>query len=1143
MPPVADQGHKDDTAIALKKFENRFYDLHTKIREELLASRMDTSRILNTLTLLPLRLKIVYDKPIREQLPELKQQKNINELLYYLNPLLSFVDYDLLEHIIEKLGSDKLNKDFAAYCSDMQLFMQKTTIQQLIDHLPGQPKVPPNFELLKTKLDKDAKECTMAELSNLRTRFCAEIKLSELVLHFIALGDSNSFIISFIVPSVLLPDFFESARKFDNSFFQSESIAYLSVGSRWVYHHKLSRFGAQLKERYQQSLVSVSPSELIPSPTKKIFRLAMIQRERVQQGRIKDAFVRMSISGKVDDILHAKIPVELKDILRSTFHGGEIVLVEGAPGSGKSTLTIHICKKWGRGELFKQFSVVILVQLRDPAVQRAKFIADLLPCQDVAAAQEYAREIIATNGRGILWVLDGWDELPPHLQQDSIFRSLLPPPPSDQQLQQIKEDPQHRRLAERRSTSEHAYDPSCHINYFNQRYLNKSSVIVTSRPISSGDLHPVVSSRIEVLGFTPEEQRRYFTECLKGDSQALGALLQKIKENPVVQSICYLPLNAAFVVHTFKYKGQSLPSTVYEIYLSVITSIVSRHFSREGKGHNLPGELASLADLSKSRVAGKDFQRLCEMAHRGVMQNKVTFSSSEFPEGSSTLSLLQGIESFLEGGKSVFYNFLHLIIQEIMSAYHIATQLSDSEQVSQFQQLFNQPRFAAVFQFYSAITKLETPGIRDIVARMVRETSKTRLVSLLHCLYEAQDPSLCLYVAEQLKYELNLDGTSLSPLDCLSLSFFLFSVVSSDCKEVKVRLLQCHIGSLGVNCLTKYLSSNIDHGGKVTLDLNEDNIHEEGASYIAKMLCSSNIIEQLHLWYNPIGDAGASFISNAVRETTSLKILNMYACGITSQGAEELSRALAHNSSLEKLDIGQNGGVGDEGIKHIAEALEHNKKLKLALDLSANNIHEEGASYIAKMLCCSSIVEHLYLSHNPIGDTGTSFISNAVRETTALKTLNMSGCDITLQGAEKLSRALAQNSSLEKLDIGWNKGVGDEGIRHIAEALEHNKQLKELWIGGCGVTDKGAAYLASALCVNNNLKMLEMGGRGGTLTEDGVSKLIQTLSHNTGFIKLIVPSNLSSVTEHYEQKLNETREKVGLSTILIRGESLTVFVV
>ena len=669
-------------ATAIENFESRFRKMNASIYTELVAKCVSTSDLLLNLTLLPAKLA-EYAKAIQDKLQKLMltPQHGISELFYrIINPLLSFIDYGLLEHIITIFGSDDLKKDIKTYGNDIQAFMDETTIKQLIDHLPGKLEAPPNFELLKAKIDKDASACTLAEIDCKRRRLCGEVKLSDIVFRLIALEDSTSFIISFIVPSVLLPDIIESSGKLDNSFFQRESIAYLSVGNRWVYHSKLLPFGAQLKERYQQSLVSVSPSELIPSPTKKIFRLAMIQRERLQQGQIEDKFVRMSISGKVDDILRAKIPVELKDILRSTFHGGEIVLVEGAPGSGKSTFTIHICKKWGRGELFEQFSVVILVQLRDPAVQRAKSIADLLPCQDVAVAQEYASEIIATNGRGILWVLDGWDELPPHLQQDSIFRSLLPQKRSDatklyfrpaqisspfRDMSPSSETSEEQSLNSSRSSSSLSSYASLssldELNIdtipnakYNSRFLYESSVIVTSRPISSGDLHPVVSSRIEVLGFTPEEQRQYFTECLKGDSQALGALLQKIKENSVVQSICYLPLNAAFVVHTFKYKGQSLPSTVYEIYLSVITSIVSRHFSREGKGHDLAGELASLADLSRSRVAGKDFQCLCKMAHRGVMQNKVTFSSSEFPEGSSTLSLLQGIESFLEGGKSIF---------------------------------------------------------------------------------------------------------------------------------------------------------------------------------------------------------------------------------------------------------------------------------------------------------------------------------------------------------------------------------------------------------------------------------------------------------------------------------------------------------
>ena len=239
----------------------------------------------------------------------------------------------------------------------------------------------------------------------------------------------------------------------------------------------------------------------------------------------------------------------------------------------------------------------------------------------------------------------------------------------------------------------------------------------------------------------------------------------------MVQSICYLPFNAAFVVHTFKYKDQSLPNTVYEIYSSIVVSCIQRHYGREGRKQDIPKAIECLDDLYKSEVVGNPFQHLCELAYLGIMENKVTFSSSDLPQGSNALSLLQGIQSFLESVRSLFYNFLHLSIQELLAGYHMAKWLSDSEQVSQIKQLINQPRFNAVFQFYAAITKLRSPGIRQVLAIIAK--TKSLLICLLRCLYEAQDSSLCIYVAEKLNYNLDVGHTSLSPLDYLSISFFL----------------------------------------------------------------------------------------------------------------------------------------------------------------------------------------------------------------------------------------------------------------------------------------------------------------------------------------------------------------------------------
>ena len=1161
-------------------------------------------------------------------------------LTFPFSPSGFFLDFDMLSVIIQKFGSDCLRDVMISYCKFMSVFSKQLTVQQLLDLPPVPTEYHEGFIEAECGIMKEPSGYTCDKILSIKNSICAETDCSGfmLTMSHVRKPLSDSFFVSWLIPTQFASDLIESANRTGSAFYIKKSMASLSVGNHWVYNQKLIPFGSKLKDKYQQSQGSPSPVEWIPSPTKKIFQLPMIQRGRVQQGHSEDRFVQMTSIGRIDDILHSNSPVKLEDIFSNTLHRGKIILIEGAPGSGKSTLTVHICQRWGKGELFQQFTVVILVQLRDPAVQSAQTIADLLPVEKFNA-EEIADELTATNGRGVLWVLDGWDELPPHLQQDSIFRKLLPPKPSEQKLAEIKKDPTYSKHVARGCSEVELWllylqnNPGYRTQYYKDRLLNETSIIVTSRPISSADLHPVVSSRIEVLGFTSEEQRQYFTECLKEDTKALEALLEKIQENPMVQSICYLPLNATFIVQIFKYRDQSLPNTEYEIYLSVILSCIQRHYDREGRGHDLPRELASLDDLSRS----EPFQRLCELAYRGVMENKVTFSSSDLPRGSNTLSLLRTIESFLQSGKPVFY-FLHLSIQEVLSAYYITTKLSDSEQVSQFQQLFNQPRFAAVFQFYAAITKLKSPGIRQVIDRIVEAKSKPLLVSLLRCLHEAQDPDLCLYVAERLEYRLDLSETSLSPLDCLSVSFFLFSRTIADKKNtVTVNLAQCQIGDLGVKCLTKYLS--ISSYADFVINLKGNDIHDEGASHVAnKLFC----IERLHLDIseNPIGVTGTSDLFQAVRESAILKTLILIGGTIIAdllpvENAQEVATGLRatngrgvlwilddpqnhlhtvflspkHTSSnteysvivtscsnidkifedeskpllvsllrclheaqnpdlclyvaerLEfKLDLSGTSlslldclsvsfflsslsgkeisvnlylcAIGDLGAKCLSKYPYTDNKM--TVDLIANEIHEQGALHIGRIIY---FIEHLYLSDNPIGDAGASQIKVAVSETATLKTLILCNCGITSRGAKDLSRTLAQNTSLEKLDIALND-LGDDGISHMAEGLKQNKQLKELWIGDCGTTDKGAASLASALTVNNSLKMLHIGGGDGALTEDGLSTIAHSLANKSIFMELAIPNSFESITIYaLSRSAKKERRRNRLPRIKIEGES------
>ena len=678
-----------------------------------------------------------------------------------------------------------------------------------------------------------------------------------------------------------------------------------------------------------------------PSATKKFFRLAMIKTTEVQRGHIDDRYIRMTITGKVDDILHEKYPIQLEDIFKETEcqrHVTEenegqrkVILLEGAPGCGKSTLSVYICQQWEKGELFNQFELILLIRLRDPAVNNAKGLADLLPCPDTTTAQQIAARMLTNKCRDFLFILDGWDELPPNLRKNSIFHQLVQP----------------------------------ELPWSNP--LRDSTVIVTSRPIASGDLHQVVSSRVEILGFTAEELDHFFTECLKGDTEAVKTLLERIEENPEIAGSCYLPLNATILVHLFKSDRNTLPTTLYGIFSSLVLNCIKRHLKLRTQCDESIESLDQLPEFMKSA-----FLILCQLAYDGVIEDKIIFTS--LPPDISTLSLLQGVQSFIGREKAVSHNFIHLSIQELLAAWYISTQLSASEQVSKFNELLDKSRFSAVFRFYAAITKLKTPGINDVVKNMVNKYSsrsnplqadKVLMVSLLHCLYEAQDSSLCVSVAQQLqaRLELNLSITTLTPSDCLCIGYFLAQICKVAAGEFVVDLYNCSIGDEGCKYLVSGLHKFLDTHSVVTtllsITMNENSISHLGLHHLLTLL-KIGCISVLNLRDNGLiskQDAIYGSLAEVLKNNTTLIQLWLPECNLNSRSVESLAEALTSNKHLERLNIGENA-LCDDGIQHLAHALRVNQGLKY-LFLNSCGITDMGLECLARSLQHNIVLNEL----------------------------------------------------------------------------------------------------------------------------------------------------------------------------------------
>ena len=424
--------------------------------------------------------------------------------------------------------------------------------------------------------------------------------------------------------------------------------------------------------------------QTLPPPTDKYFNLVLIKKKTTEPPPNEEVVQSIVQEGNIGHVLKTKVGIKLDDIFKADEAARKVILIEGAPGSGKTTLSWHVCQKWASGELFQQFSLVVLVQLRDPAIQSASAITDLLnlPCAGDKLAREAMSEIQSRGGEGILFVMDGWDELVPDVQQDSVFQQLVQPSLANP--------------------------------------LPNSAVIVTCRSESLGQLLGVASSRIETMGFTPSDVKAYFSECLKGDSQAVEKLSEAVQQNPQIEASCYLPLNAAIIVAIFLIMPTSrLPATLHELFTMLVLTCILHHLQTRKKCK--VQSLASMGTLPDTIQSS--FDHLCQIAFNGIKRNKLSFSAEEVGIHSEfdTLSLLQGVQSFQFGlsiGVSKAYSFLHLSVQELLAARHISIKFSPDEQATLFHELIDHPRFTAIFRFFAGVTQLKGERIARLFLKL-----------------------------------------------------------------------------------------------------------------------------------------------------------------------------------------------------------------------------------------------------------------------------------------------------------------------------------------------------------------------------------------------------------------------------------------
>ena len=206
------------------------------------------------------------------------------------------------------------------------------------------------------------------------------------------------------------------------------------------------------------------------------------------------------------------------------------------------------------------------------------------------------------------------------------------------------------------------------------------------------------------------------------------------------------------------------------------------------------------------------------------------------------------------------------------------------------------------------------------------------------------------------------------------------------------------------------------------------------------------------------------------------------------------------------------------------------------MDLSYNDIHEEGVHHIAGLLTNTNVVYKLYLSWNRVGAEGLKSLCGALVTNTSLTELDLTRCSIVVSedNGPILTEMLRRNNTLKVLDL-YRNSVTGSACHYIATGLKDNTSLRGLNLSHCGITDQGVESLSTGL--NDYIEVLHLEDNEG-ITISGLKTLASHLITPARLRLLWIPFHLESSINSVFGPVNEVRMRNGLPKIVVRGEWL-----
>ena len=420
------------------------------------------------------------------------------------------------------------------------------------------------------------------------------------------------------------------------------------------------------------------------------------------------------------------------------------MVISGAPGCGKTTLSRKICQDLYSQALPNQYHLVLLVELRKLKVllsdakgdiekvfenaQEGDGLQFLLGMSGASDTAQLCEKIRENEGKGVALILDGFDEVAGHLGKSPFLSDLLS---------------------------------------VEERFLSECDVFVTTQPSRCPDLVSLMKRphrHVEILGFTDADIdqyiQHYFQEAYRANKEEAERrskeVIERLKSLFVVRRMCRIPMVLKIVCKVQDHLGSTpLPRTVsgifsayichqlvdYLIWTSQVTGAPIRNVL------NVPIDLFpgfyALCEVAFNCCSDKNGQRLI------LTEDDLNDVKQHLDKRGSIYNLLFSERVDKTSPSAVyFYQFNHKMVQETLAAIHIAKQ-SVADQQRIWKSEFGRPEMVEVWKIYCGITGLKWVDLTSLSLSSLSQRSRDAGVQtdvddevVMTSLFEANNPSV-----------------------------------------------------------------------------------------------------------------------------------------------------------------------------------------------------------------------------------------------------------------------------------------------------------------------------------------------------------------------------------------------------------------